>query len=153
MKLSENGPEGVVFCLKSIRKTDMMDLKVMNSVLGELEDEKGIPRAKVVEAIEMALATAYKKEYAKKGQVIRARLDLNAGTTEFEQIKEVVDESTVRMDSGAEDADSTQKVAEEPVLDTEGNPVTPLPRYNPEQHILLADAKLIKRDVAVGDEL
>ena len=125
----------------------------MNSVLGELEDEKGIPRAKVVEAIEMALATAYKKEYAKKGQVIRARLDLNAGTTEFEQIKEVVDESTVRMDSGAEDADSTQKVAEEPVLDTEGNPVTPLPRYNPEQHILLADAKLIKRDVAVGDEL
>ena len=131
----------------------MMDLKVMNSVLGELEDEKGIPRAKVVEAIEMALATAYKKEYAKKGQVIRARLDLNAGTTEFEQIKEVVDESTVRMDSGAEDADSTQKVAEEPVLDTEGNPVTPLPRYNPEQHILLADAKLIKRDVAVGDEL
>ena len=131
----------------------MMDLKVMNSVLGELEDEKGIPRAKVVEAIEMALATAYKKEYAKKGQVIRARLDLNAGTTEFEQIKEVVDESTVRMDSGAEDADSTQKVAEEPVLDTEGNPVPPLPRYNPEQHILLADAKLIKRDVAVGDEL
>ncbi len=30
----------------------------MNSVLGELEEEKGIPLAKVVEAIEAALATA-----------------------------------------------------------------------------------------------
>jgi hypothetical protein len=46
----------------------MFDLKVMNSVLGELEEERGIPRAKVIEAIEAALATAYKKEYAKKGR-------------------------------------------------------------------------------------
>src|SRR3989344_6194597 len=103
MEVSGNRPEGVVFCLKSIRKTDMMDLKVMNSVLGELEDEKGIPRAKVVEAIEMALATAYKKEYAKKGQVIRAHLDLNSGATEFQQVKTIVDESTVRFADNAEE--------------------------------------------------
>ena len=44
----------------------MFDLKVMNSVLGELEEERGIPRDKVIEAIEAALATAYKKEYAKR---------------------------------------------------------------------------------------
>ena len=36
----------------------MFDLKVMNSVLGELEEERGIPREKVLEAIEAALATA-----------------------------------------------------------------------------------------------
>jgi hypothetical protein len=65
----------------------MFDLKVMNSVLGELEEERGIPREKVIEAIEAALATAYKKEYAKKGQVIHAKLDLNTGTTEFSQVK------------------------------------------------------------------
>ena len=127
----------------------MMDLKVMNSVLGELEEEKGIPRARVIEAIEAALATAYKKEYAKKGQDIRARLDMNTGTTEFEQVKEVVDESTVRMD---EDAEEEEEEAE-PELDAEGNPVAKLPLFNPEQHILLADAKFIKRDVQVGEEL
>src|SRR3989338_646683 len=98
----------------------MMDLKVMNSVLGELEEEKGIPREKVIEAIEAALATAYKKEYAKKGQVIRARLDMNSGTTEFEQVKEVVDETTVRMDPEEESADSHG--ASEEKLDAEGNP-------------------------------
>src|SRR3569832_1910662 len=81
----------------------MFDLKVMNSVLGELEEERCIPREKVFEAIEAALATAYKKEYAKKGQVIRAKLDLNSGTTEFQQVKEVVDESSVRMEEDLDD--------------------------------------------------
>src|SRR5262245_7309470 len=110
----------------------MLDLKVMNSVLGELEEEKGIPREKVIEAIEMALATAYKKEYAKRGQVIRARLDLNSGTTNFEQVKTVVDETTVRMEE--------DELSEEVQMDAEGNPVEPLPVYNPEAHIMLADA-------------
>ncbi len=50
----------------------MFDLKVINSVLGELEDERGIPRERIIEAIESALATAYRKEYGKKGQFVRA---------------------------------------------------------------------------------
>ena len=123
----------------------MFDLKVMNSVLGELEEERGIPREKVFEAIEAALATAYKKEYAKKGQVIRAKLDMDTGTTQFMQVKEVVDESSVRMEETDEDL--------EPKVDAEGNVIPLLPLYNPEQHILLSDAKFIKRDASVGDEL
>lgn len=128
----------------------MFDLKVMNSVLGELEEERGIPRAKVIEAIEAALATAYKKEYAKKGQVIRAHIDLNAGTTEFQQIKTVVDASTVRFITEEEEDELN---AAEPELDAEGNPVALLPRYNEEQHIKIEDAKFIKRGAKVGDEL
>ncbi len=124
----------------------MFDLKVMNSVLGELEDERGIPRAKVIEAIEAALATAYKKEYAKKGQVIRAHIDLNAGTTEFAQVKLVVDDTTVRFIADDEEDP-------EPEMDAEGNPIALLPRYNEEQHIKVEDAKFIKRDTKVGDEL
>jgi transcription termination/antitermination protein NusA len=116
--------------------------------LGELEEEKGIPREKVIEAIEAALATAYKKEYAKRGQIIRAHLDLATGTTEFQQVKEVVDDTTVRFVEEGE-----EEVHTEPKFDDEGNPVIELPRFNPEQHILLADAKLIKRDAQVGDEL
>ncbi|OGC85003.1 transcription termination factor NusA [Candidatus Adlerbacteria bacterium RIFCSPHIGHO2_12_FULL_53_18] len=137
----------------------MFDLKVMNSVLSELEEERGIPRAKVIEAIEAALATAYKKEYAKKGQVIRAHLDLDSGKTEFVQVKEVVDDTTVRFVEEGE-----EEVKKEPAAHAaKGNPlselsadesaVAELPRFNPEQHITLADAKLIKRDASVGEEL
>ena len=135
----------------------MFDLKVMNSVLGELEEERGIPREKVIEAIEAALATAYKKEYAKRGQIIRAHIDLGTGTTEFQQVKEVVDESSVRfVEEGEEEAEEVHTpfnkkyVAPEPV---DPNAPVELPRFNSEQHILLADAKLIKRDAKVGDEL
>jgi N utilization substance protein A len=125
----------------------MFDLKVINSVLGELEEERGIPREKVIEAIEAALATAYKKEYAKKGQIIRARIDLSAGTTEFQQIKTVVDDTTVRF------VEEGEEEAVEPQTDAEGNPIEVLPRYNEEQHIKIEDAKFIKRDAKVGDEL
>ena len=76
----------------------MIDLKTINAVLGEFED-RGISRAIMVEAIESAMATAYKREYGKRGQVVRAHLDLNTGTIAFEQVKTVVDETTVRFPS------------------------------------------------------
>jgi N utilization substance protein A len=133
----------------------MFDLKVMNSVLSELEEERGIPREKVIEAIEAALATAYKKEYAKRGQIIHAHMDLATGTTEFQQVKEVVDESSVRFveedEEEFEEVPHGKKHAQ--VEEVDPNAPVELPRYNSEQHILLADAKFIKRDAKVGDEL
>jgi len=97
-------------------------------------------------AIEAALATAYKKEYAKKGQIIRAHINLDTGTTEFSQVKVVVDKSTVRFVKEG-DEEQMQKPPQE-MTDEEL-----LSRFNPEQHILLEDAKLIKRDAELGDEL
>jgi len=118
----------------------MLDLKVINAVLGQLEEERGIPREKIVEAIELALATAYKKEYGKRGQIVRAQFDMNTGETEFNQIKIVVDENSVYMDP----EDAPEEVGE----DEERKPI-----YNPEHHILIEDAKRIKSDVGVGEEL
>ena len=42
----------------------MIDLKTINAVLGEFED-RGISRATMIDAIENAMATAYKREYGK----------------------------------------------------------------------------------------
>ena len=117
----------------------MFDLKVMNSVLEQLEEERGVPKEKVLEAIEVALATAYKKEYGKKGQIVRAKFDIKDGTTEFYQVKIVVDESRVRIvPEGEED---------NPEEDDERS------RFNPEHHILIEDAKKIKKDVELDDEI
>src|SRR6187549_2187393 len=73
----------------------MIDLKVINSVVEQMEQERGIPKAKMIEAIEMALATAYKKEYGKRGQIIKAKVDLASGKMEFIQVKTVVDKDSV----------------------------------------------------------
>ena len=42
-----------------------LDLKTMKMALEQLEDERKIPREKIIEAIEQALAAAYKKDYGK----------------------------------------------------------------------------------------
>jgi len=63
---SRNWKGGIFF------KKTMFDLKVINSVLQQLEEERGIPKEKALEAIEWALATAYKKEYGSRGQIGRA---------------------------------------------------------------------------------
>jgi len=118
----------------------MLDLKVINSVLAQLEEERGIPREKILEAIELALATAYKKEYGKKGQIIRAKFDINTGKTEMFQVKIVVDESTVVMDEN-----------ELPTEIKEGEVEMDL--YNPEHHIMISDARRIKKDVILGEEM
>ena len=120
----------------------MFDLNVIHSVLEQLEQERGIPKDKMLEAIELALATAYKKEYGKKGQIVRARFDMNTGKVEFFQVKIVVDESKVIMDESEEEQD---------IENTEQDEIRV--RFNPEHHMLLADAKKIKRDAKIDDEI
>ncbi len=138
----------------------LFDLKTINLVIDQLEEERGIPRGKMLEAIESALATAYRREYGKRGQIVRAHFDLNTGTVSFYQVKIVVDPSEVRMeedegDAAAEHAEMRkeirgQHIKDEPVVPTiEGEIV----RYNPEHHIFLEDARLIKSGVALADEL
>ena len=121
----------------------MLDLKTINSVLDQLEQERGIPRAKVIEAVELALATAYKKEYGKKGQIIRAKVDMNSGKFEFEQVKIVVDKDSVILDSG--------KVSETEYKKSENGDEKPI--FNPEHHILIDDAKKMKKDAILGEEM
>lgn len=123
----------------------MLDLKVINSVLEQLEQERGIPRERVIEAIEMALATAYKKEYGQKGQIVHAKFDLNSGKAEFSQVKIVVDESTVVFDPMSEE--------EEKTMTNEAGEVIEKEIFNAEHHILLTDAKRLKRDAKLGDEI
>lgn len=118
----------------------MFDLKVINSVLQQLEEERGIPKEKVLEAIEFALASAYKKEFGKKGQVIKAEFNPDNGDVDFFQVKTVIN----REDVLGEDE-------EMPVVE-EGEEQTKV-RFNEEQHILTDEAKLIKKDAETGSEI
>lgn len=115
----------------------MFDLKTINLVIDQLSEERGIPREKMLEAIEGALATAYNREYGKRGRVVRAHFDMSTGGVDFYQIKTVVDPSEVRMD-------------EEDVPAEEGDERV---HYNEEKHLFVEDAKRIKRDAKVGDEI
>jgi N utilization substance protein A len=115
-----------------------LDLKTMHAVIGQLADERGIPREKMHEAVELALANAYKKEFGKREQVVRAHFNAESGDVDFYQIKTVVDPTSVRMD------ESDETLGEDGLL---------LPLFNDEKHIMLVDAGRIKRGAVLGDEI
>ncbi len=122
-----------------------MNLKSIVQAAEQIAKDKGIELSKVYEAIEGALAAAYKKEEGDKGAIIRAKLDPVTGEASFTRIKEVVDESMVRMVEEGEEEN-------EPPVAEEGEEAR-LPRYNPERHLMVDEAKKIKADAKPGDEL
>ena len=73
----------------------MVDLKQFISAIDQIAEEKGIPKDKVLETIEMAMAAAYKKDYGEKGQNVRVKLDPKTGTAKFFQVLLAVDESMI----------------------------------------------------------
>lgn len=123
----------------------MFDLKVINAVLDEMEQERGIAREKLIDAIEQSLATAYKKEFGKRGQIITCKFDLATGSTIFNQIKIVVDESMLKP----EPAEGEEEVVEEENIEDSDGKV----RFDEEKHIMITTARMIKKDVQLGEEL
>ena len=124
----------------------MFDLKVINAVLAELEEERGIPREKMIVAIEQSLATAYKKEFGKRGQIINASFDINTGNTNFHQVKIVVDESMLKPEL----AENEELVEDESSIEDETDTRI---RFDEEKHIMISTARMIKKDAQLGDEL
>jgi N utilization substance protein A len=124
----------------------MLDLKTFKSALEQLEEERKIPKEKILDAIEQAMAAAYKKDYGKKGQIIRAKFDLETGKTDFYKVKIVVDESIARVD---EDNETQEEYSKEYSMKDEDERV----RFNSEHHIMLEDAKQMKKDVELNDEV
>ena len=121
----------------------MLDIKTFKSALEQLEEERKIPKEKILEAIEQAMAAAYKKDYGKKGQIIRSKFNLETGKTDFFQVKIVVDESIARID---EEITGEQEYS---MKDNTDERV----RFNAEHHIMLEDAKKIKKGVVLNDEV
>ncbi|MCL5016285.1 MAG: transcription termination factor NusA, partial [Patescibacteria group bacterium] len=105
--------------------------------VNQIAQEKKIEPEKIFDVVEKALAAAYKREYSERNANVRAKLDIETGKMRFVQVKDVVDEATVRFEAEEETADSEDK----------------LPRFNEERHILLEEAKKIKPDAVVGDEM
>jgi len=104
----------------------VLDLKTLSSATFLIAEERGIPKERVYEAMEKALAAAYKKEYGDKKKRYKAKIDRKAGTVSFFETKIVVDKETLEKEEK---------------------------KYNPFHHVLLEEAKRIKEDAKVGDEI
>ena len=139
----------------------MLDLKALNRAVEQIAQERGVEPQAISGAIEAAIATAYRKEYRKKGEVIKCKIDLKTGRLKFWQVKIVVDESSVRIkeDKMQTDADDTQTNAEKiqrksALSPRESAPEEELlPLYNADRHILIEEAKQLKPEAQLDEEM
>ena len=129
-----------------VKRDRTMDIKNFLLAVENIAEEKGLPKEKVLELIEQAVAAAYKKEYGQRGQIVKANMDPKTGKVEFLQIKQVVDDSMIYSD---EELEELKDKKEEEELAEEGKKV----RFHPERHILLKDAKKIQKKIKVGEDL
>ena len=103
---------------------------------------------------------SYKKDYGKRGQVIRAEFDKVTKSAQYFLVKDVVDETT-REFVEEEDAEAalakdssdekTRKGAEREEEMPDEMDEDRLPRFNSERDITLEEARAMKADVNVGD--
>lgn len=126
------------------------------SAVMQIAEEKGISKERVLEVVEAALAAAYKKDYGKKGQVIRSVFDEVKKEANFFLVKEVVDETTREFVEESEETDQVALSAETGKGD-EATPISSdddeerLPRFNMERDILLSEAKKLKKGIKLGE--
>jgi len=131
-----------------------MDLKALAAAVNQIAEEKGIKPEDVLRAIESAIAAAYKKEYRKRTEFIRAKFDLQSGDIKFYQVKFVVEPNEVRMGEGEAPALAEGEVGVSLPREGGGKEESDvLPRYNPDRHIFVEEARKFKKDAKSGDEI
>jgi len=124
-----------------------MDIKNFRAAIAQIAEEKGILKEQIIESIETAIAAAYKKDYGKKGQIIKAKLDLTSGEVKFERVQLVVDKDMIYSE---EEEEELRKKGEEIKEESEeGKKI----HFNSEKHIMIEEAKKIKSKIKPGEEL
>lgn len=121
------------------------------SAVMQIADEKGLSKERVLEVVEAALAAAYKKDYGKKGQVIKAKFDEVTKTAAYFLVKEVVDETVREFVTNEELQEGGEEAARHE--HTGASDEDRLPRYNSERDLTLEEARLVKNDAVVGENL
>jgi N utilization substance protein A len=128
-----------------------MDIKSFKGALAQIAEERGISPEKVIETIEAAIATAYKKDYGEKGQKIKAKFNPVSGDVKFWQIKLVVDNSMLYTDEEIEEMNAKKEIPQDEARAGEEPPKKYV--FNPEKHIMLEDAKKDYPKIKITEEI
>jgi len=68
----------------------MLDVQKIQAAINMIAAEKKLPKQKLVEVIEAALKTAYKKDYGNRDENVNVHFDLESGELEISVEKTVV---------------------------------------------------------------
>ena len=119
----------------------------------QIADEKGIKVETVLDAIQQALAAAYRKDFGTKNQNVSIEFDAETGGMRAYDLKTIVPdvdlEEIARLD--AEENQRREEAlakGEEPPMEDPNRP-----RFNEKTELMIGDAKKLQGGVSIGDEL
>ena len=156
-----------------LRTTPISMASSISQAIKQICDEKNIPYDAVIETIEAALAAAYRKDFGNKNQNIKAEFDpetydgATAGIRVWD-VKTVVEDMELPADYFTRFDQSTIAKRQEmirpprpvivtPIAQVEGASA-PAPeedefKFNPKTMIMLSDARDVKPDAQVGEDI
>lgn len=130
-----------------------MDLKNFQRALEQIAESRGIAPEVIIETLEAAIASAYKKDYGQKGQKIKAKFNPVSGDVKFWQVKLVVDDSMLYTEQEIEELKQKKATIAEDFSQVEGEEVPKKVVFNAEKHIMFDEAQKMDPLIKVGEEL
>lgn len=115
-------------------------------------DEKNLSYESVLEAIEFALAAAYRKDFGNKQQNIKVQFNPETGDMKAWDVKTVVDDIPEEtLLAAQEELTKRREKAKEEKRELTEEETADLPRFNPKTELMISAAKEIDKKVKLGD--
>ena len=117
-------------------------------------DEKGLEYDAVMEAIQSALASAYRKDFGNRQQNIQVSFDPETGGMKVWDEKEVAEDVEEEvLEKAQEELATRREEAQKEGRELSEEDVEDLVRFNPKNQIMISEAKEHKKSAKVGDIL
>lgn len=121
-----------------------MTENAIDQAIKQICEEKNISYELVISTIEAALAVAYRKDFGEKNQNIQVEYNPKNSTARVFDVKTVVaDEIYEKTMERKEKKEKGEEVEEEEDFE----------KFDPKKHITLTEAKKIKKEAKLGDEI
>lgn len=146
----------------------MSDIK---NAIKQLCEEKSLDYESVLSTIELALAAAYRKDYGERNQNIRVKFNPSTGKSEIFDVKTVVadlpaeeeaemlenlynpDSKELRKEEFSREDQFAEKKTEEGEKKEKESVEEEKKKFNPKINIQLKEAKILKNNAEIGDEI
>jgi len=126
----------------------MENIEQVHAAIQQICDEKNISLDAVVETIEAALAAAYRKDFGEKTQNIKVEFSLETGDMKVFDVKTVVEDVDLEEQ---ENQIALQEEKRQQGLEISEDEL--IKRFNPRTEIMLSEAKTVKADAELGEEI
>lgn len=150
-----------------------MALNPILQAINDIAAEKNISKDSVIQTIEAALAVAYRKDFGEKNQNVKVTFDTETAGARVFDVKTVVPNDLFQEWDEEQKKKEEERLAAEaaglpwpppepprteapvaPVAAAEGEtPAEPELRFDPRLHIGLTEAKKLKKDAELGEEI